>query len=113
MKRTFRGLAAAILLVAALLTFTFAADKPQTLTGTISDSMCGAKHMMPGSPKDCTQSCVREGSKFALVVGDQVYTLEGGDKVTLNRLAGEQATVTGAVKGNTIDVASVAPAKRS
>ena len=30
------------------LTLAFAADKPQTFTGKVSDAMCGAEHMMGG-----------------------------------------------------------------
>jgi len=48
------------------------------------------------------------------VVGDKVYTLEASDKATLSKLsdlAGQQAKVTGATQGTSIQVASVAPAK--
>jgi len=88
-----------------------AAGKSQTLTGEVSDAMCGAKHDMPGKAAECTRSCVKHGSKYALVVGDKVYTLETSDKTaldTLNDLAGSKATVTGEVDGATITVKSVA-----
>ena len=78
-----------------------AAGKSQTLTGEVSDAMCGAKHEMPGKPADCTRACVKHGSKYALVVGDQVYTLETSDKAALdklNDLAGAKAKVTGTLK---------------
>ena len=42
----------------------------QTFTGVVSDSMCGAKHMMPGDPVGCAHACLKQGSKYALVVGD-------------------------------------------
>lgn len=88
-----------------------AAGKSQTLTGEVSDAMCGAKHEMPGKPADCTRACVKHGSKYALVVGDKVYTLETSDKATLdklNDLAGTKAKVTGEVDGTAITVKSVA-----
>src|SRR5579884_451425 len=69
----------------------------QTLSGVVSDTMCGAKHMMEGSPADCTRACVGKGSKYALVVGDKVYTLDTSDQKALdqlNKLAGEKAKVT-------------------
>ena len=101
---------AVLLLLAAVVAF--AADKPQTFTGKISDAMCGAHHMMAGaSDADCTRACVKQGSKYALVVGDNVYTLEGGDAAMLDKLAGQNATVSGTLKDKTITVASVAPAK--
>src|SRR5919206_4570381 len=86
----------------------------QTMTGVVSDSMCGAKHMMEGGDAACTRACVGKGSKYALVVGDKVYTLETSDKAalaTLDKQAGAKATVTGTEKDNTITVASVKPAK--
>ena len=110
MRLAFPRVAAVLLLLAALLAF--AADKPQTFTGKISDAMCGAQHMMAGaSDADCTRACVKQGSKYALVVGDNVYTLEGGDAAMLDKLAGQNAAVSGTLKGKTITVASVAPAK--
>jgi hypothetical protein len=88
-----------------------AAGKSQTLTGEVSDAMCGAKHEMPGKAADCTRGCVKHGSKYALIVGDQVYTLETSDKTALdklNDLAGAKAKVTGDVDGTTVTVKSVA-----
>jgi hypothetical protein len=88
-----------------------AGGKSQTLTGQVSDAMCGAKHEMSGSPAECTRACIKHGSKYALVVGDKVYTLETSDKATLdqlNDLAGASAKVTGDVDGDTIAVKSVA-----
>jgi hypothetical protein len=88
-----------------------AAGKSQTLTGEVSDAMCGAKHEMPGKAADCTRACMKHGSKYALVVGDKVYTLETSDQAALdklNDLAGAKAKVTGEVDGTTITVKSVA-----
>jgi hypothetical protein len=91
-----------------------AAGKTETLTGEVGDAMCGRKHEMGSSAAECTRECVGHGSKYALVVGDKVYTLEASDKATLSKLsdlAGQQAKVTGATQGTSIQVASVAPAK--
>ena len=82
-----------------------------TMTGKVSDAMCGAKHMMAGKEASCTHECVKGGSKYALVVGDKVYTLETSDKAALDKLselAGASAKITGEVKGDTIAVKSVA-----
>src|SRR5438874_10577681 len=86
-----------------------AAD-PKSLTGTITDTMCGAKHMMPGPAADCVRDCVKGGSKYGLVVGDKVYTL-AGHEADLDKLAGEKVTIKGEVKGDTVQVAAVAAAK--
>jgi len=110
MRFSLSSAAAVVVLFAAVLAV--AADKPQTFTGKVSDVMCGAHHMMAGaSDADCTRACVKQGSKYALVVGDNVYTLDGGDAAELDKLAGQNATVRGTLKDNTITVASVAPAK--
>jgi hypothetical protein len=89
-----------------------AAGKSQTLTGVVSDTMCGAKHDdMPGKPAECARACVKHGAGYALVVGDKVYTLETADQAALgklNDLAGGKAKVTGDVDGTTITVKSVA-----
>ena len=91
-----------------------AADKPQTFTGKVSDAMCGANHMMAGDAAACVRACVRKGSKYALVVGDKVYALDTSDKTALDqldKLADQQAKVTGEANGDTIAVLSVAAAK--
>ena len=101
-----------VLLVTAILTLASFAASGKAYTGTVSDAMCGAKHM--GDAASCTRGCVGKGSKYALVVGDKVYTLETSDKAaldTLDKQAGEKATVTGSEKDNVITVSSVKAAK--
>ena len=101
-----------VLLVAGTALSAFAAGK--TYTGTVSDSMCGAKHAMAGSDASCTRACVSKGSKYALVVGDKVYTLETSDKdalATLDQQAGAKAIVTGTEKDDVITVSAVKAAK--
>ena len=76
-------------LVAALAISTTAAlgaGKSQTFTGEVSDSMCGAKHMMQGKPGECARACVGKGSSYALVVGDKVYSLQTQDKAAQDDL---------------------------
>jgi len=104
--RTFFVSTIAVLLLASLTAF--AAD--QTMSGKVSDSMCGVKHGM-GDAAACTRACVKQGSKYALVVGEKVYTLETSDQAALKKLdelAGANAKVTGEVKGDTIAVKTVA-----
>ena len=102
-----------LLLMVGMAATAFAAGG-KSFTGTVSDSMCGAKHAMPGDDAACTRACVSKGSKYALVVGDKVYTLETSDKAalaTLDKQAGAKATVTGSEKDNTITVSSVKAAQ--
>jgi hypothetical protein len=82
-----------------------------TLTGSVSDALCGAKHSMSGmSAADCTRMCVKAGQSFALVVGDKVYNLRG-DSAELDKYAAQKVTVKGKLKGTTVAVDSVVPAK--
>jgi hypothetical protein len=90
-----------------------AAAKTKTFTGEVSDSMCGAKHMM-ADKAECTRTCIGKGSNYALVIGDKVYKLKTSDKAALdelNTLAGQSAHVTGTATGDTIEVSKVAAAK--
>jgi hypothetical protein len=103
-----------LLLGAGLTASSAFAAKGKTFTGTVSDSMCGAKHEMAGDDARCTRACVSKGSKYALVVGDKVYTLETSDKTaleTLDKQAGAKATVTGTVNGDVLEVSSVSAPK--
>ena len=89
-----------------------AAPKQQTFVGSISDSMCGLKHMMPGqSDKDCTLECVKAGSKFVLAdtANNKVYQLS--DQQKPKAFAGEKVKVTGTLQGDTIQVSSISAAK--
>ena len=85
----------------------------KTLTGVVSDSMCGAKHMAKDkSAADCTRECVKSGSDYALVVGGKVYSLKG-DKMELDKYAGQRATVKGTLEGNNVNVQSITAAKKA
>jgi hypothetical protein len=86
----------------------------QTFTGKVSDTMCGAKHKEGLPPADCVRACVKNGAKYALVVGDKIYTLDTSNKTNLdelNKLAWEEAKVTGTTNGDVISVKSVTAAK--
>ena len=88
-----------------------AAFAAQTLTGVVTDDMCGKKHMVSGkSDAECIRMCIQSGSKYALQVGDKLYTLSG-DAKTLEGFAGKKATVSGDVSGKTMAVKSIAAAK--
>lgn len=115
MKLRTQWSAMAVLLIAGILlagSLTVqAAGQTKTLTGTVSDAMCGAKHKMGDIPAaECTRKCVQMGSKFALVVGGKVYELEGKAE-ELDKFAGQKAKVSGTVDGNKVQVATVSPAK--
>jgi hypothetical protein len=101
------------LLLAANLSFAGAAQAgAKTFVGNISDSMCGLKHMMPGkSDKECTLECVKAGSKYVLadLANGKVYQLS--DQKKPEEFAGQRVKVTGRLKGDTICVTAIEPAK--
>jgi hypothetical protein len=83
------------------------AANQRRLTGIVSDSMSGASHMAKDkTAADCTRMCVKDGSKYALVVGERVYTLTGHE-AELDKFAGENATIKGDVSGSNVKVSSV------
>src|SRR5258706_5166224 len=58
-----------------------ASGEQKTLTGVVSDAMCGQTHMMKDKPAaDCLRYCVKQGTKYALVAGKNVYTATAGEQ---------------------------------
>jgi len=100
----------------AVSTFAQTSAKPataKTLTGVVSDSMCGAKHMAKDkSAADCTRECVKSSSDYALVAGSKVYVLKG-DKAELDNYAGQRATVKGTLDGRNVNVQSLTGTKKA
>lgn len=87
------------------------AQATQTITGTFTDSMCGAHHMMKNAtPAQCTRECVKRGSDYALASGNRVYTLKGDD-AQFDKFAGQNVIVKGVTAGTTVTVASITLAK--
>lgn len=84
---------------------------PKTFVGNISDSMCGAKHMMAGGDKACTLECVKGGSKYVLAdpATGKVYELTDQKKPA--EFPGQKVKVTGALKGNVITETSIESAR--
>jgi hypothetical protein len=89
---------------------TFAAST--TVTGIVTDTMCGKKHMLAGkSDADCTRECMKSKGTwtYGLAVGDQVYGLSG-DNQKFASMAGRKVSVTGQQSGTTITVQSITAA---
>jgi uncharacterized protein DUF5818 len=75
------------------------------VTGYIIDEMCSSKAAMKGDVA-CANKCIKAGSPAVLVTDDgKVYKLS--DQAKAVPLAGEKVTVSGNVKGDTIEVASI------
>ncbi len=86
---------------------------PSTFTGTITDTMCGADHKMMNVQPDskCVRECVKAGSKYALLVGKNVYVLS--DQSAPDKYAGQKVKVTGTLNAatKTIQVDRIEPSK--
>jgi hypothetical protein len=104
----------AVFLAAALfagVTVSVAAE--QTWTGKIADSACGAKHEEAAegqgvmADRECTQACVRGGSKYVLVVDGKVFQIANQDLKDLATHAGHAVKMTGELKGNAITVTKI------
>ena len=83
---------------------------PQTFTGVITDTLCGARHNMKGhSDADCTKMCAKASAQYALFDGQNVLKLS--DQKTPARFAAQTVKVTGTLdaKTNTIKVTSIEP----
>lgn len=85
-----------------------------TFTGVVTDTMCGKDHSAMGVKPDskCARECVKMDPakwKYAIVSGNNVYELS--DQKAGDKYAGQKVKVTGDLKGNTIQVQSIAPAK--
>jgi 3-methyladenine DNA glycosylase AlkD len=90
MKRAILGMVFASAIAAA-------AEKAQTFTGVITDTMCGTKHTMGIKPDDkCVRECVKMDPKkwkYALLVGNEMYVLS--DQQTPEKFAAQKVKVTG------------------
>jgi hypothetical protein len=86
----------------------------QTMTGQISDSMCGASHaaMATGGKVDtheCALACVKAGGKYVFVSNGKVYAIANQSLPDLSTHAGHTVKMTGDVSadGKTVTVAKV------
>jgi uncharacterized protein YaeQ len=104
MKPTLLALAIAAALTAA---------EPQTITGVITDTMCGAKHgMVKGQPDDeCIHHCVQGSRDYALYDGTHIWKLSDQKKPA--QFAAKRVRVTGILneKSQTIRVTSIESAE--
>jgi hypothetical protein len=84
-----------------------------TMTGQISDSMCGLSHqkMISGhagmSERDCTLACVKGGGKYVFVSDGKVYQIANQELGLLQVHAGHTVQLTGDMKGDTITVSNI------
>ena len=77
-----------------------------TWKGTISDTMCGAKHVnATADDKACAQKCVKGGEAAVFVSGGKIYKIDNQDAIASH--VGDKVTLSGTMNGDTIHVDSV------
>ena len=57
--------------------------------------------------RECTQACVRGGSKYVLVADGKVVQIANQDNKELATHAGHRVKLTGELKGNAITVSKI------
>jgi hypothetical protein len=73
--------------------------------GFVEDTSCSKMAEMKAD-SDCAKKCIKGGSPAVLVTADgKIYKIANQDKIVAH--AGENVTVSGTVKDDTITVASV------
>ena len=83
----------------------------QTWTGAISDAMCKGLHNGKDAAQ-CTADCVKNGSKYVLVVDDKtIYNIDNQKFKDLPKFAGDTAVVTGTIKDDTITITKMTAPK--
>jgi hypothetical protein len=80
--------------------------KSATVNGWVTDAKCGTK-MAGTAGAACAQKCVAAGEKMVIVTDGDSKVLTVDNQDALKGHAGHHVAVTGAVKGDSIHVASV------
>ena len=87
------------------------APATKTFAGSIGDSMCGLKHGMAGDDKKCTLECVKNGAKYILADTEHQKVYQLSDQKKPEEFAGQKVKVMGTLKGDLIEVKSIAAAQ--
>ena len=96
-----KKISAVALMTMGLATIGMAAE----FNGFVGDTKCSTNPAMKGDA-DCAQKCIKGGSPAVLVTPEgKIYKIANQDKIVAS--AGQNVTVTGKLKGDTITVDSV------
>jgi hypothetical protein len=89
-----------------LMTLGFAASSMAAeFKGFVEDQACAGKPEMKGDAA-CAQKCIKGGSPAMLVTPDgKIYKISNQDKIVAS--AGQNVTVTGKLKGDTLTIDTV------
>ncbi len=81
----------------------------ETIKGTISDSMCGAKHTAASADDaKCVATCIKEHGAEPVVVSDgKVLKIAADSKEKAMPHLGHKVTITGTVADDTVTIESI------
>lgn len=84
----------------------------ESMSGTISDANCGAKHAA-ATEKDaaCAKGCVKRGAAPVFVSDGKVYKISDDSRGKVTDLVGSKVTVNAKVEGDTVTIESAEAAK--
>ena len=83
-----------------------------SMSGTISDANCGAKHAAAAaSDTACAKSCVKRGAAPVFVSDGKVYQIAADSRAKVADLVGMKVTVAGKVEGDTVTIESAEAVK--
>ena len=79
------------------------------MTGTISDAMCGKKHVDASKDSiECVQKCVKGGSPAVFITSDdKILKIDPASMKTVTPHLGHKVSVTGKVDGDTLKIDSI------
>ena len=89
------------------------AGAEETWKGTISDSMCAAKHSAEkhgdkaADHATCVKKCVEGGGEYVFVSGNKIHKIANQSFAALKEHAGHEVMLTGEVKNEKIVVSKV------
>ena len=92
---------------------TLAPAATMTMSGTISDSKCGAMHPTGEhngktmTARQCTQACIKGGAKYVFVSEGKVYSISNQNAAGLAKYAGENVKLTGDMSGDSVTVSKI------
>jgi hypothetical protein len=101
-----------LMLVASLSSLFAVGAFAETWSGTISDSMCGAKHEgATEADAACVKKCINGGASAVLISDGKVLQIAKDSQSKVTPLLGMKVTVKGKLDGDTIQIASAKVAK--
>lgn len=82
------------------------------MVGYISDATCGESNANDtAASAECARTCVRNGADPVFVTAADKKTYRLADKKKVMEMVGKKVVVSGTVKGDVIEIASIKPAK--